>query len=343
MFVNETVHVVSCHAEGEVGDVIVGGVTPPPGSTIWEQRNYIARDERLRDYILNEPRGGVFRHCNLIVPAMHPEADMGFIIMEPIHSPPMSGSNSMCVATVLLETGMLPMVEPITRITLEAPGGLVPVEALCKNGKVEYVTVQNLPSFSLGKDHEITVEGIGALTVALAFGGDSFVVVNPEAAGVTLNRAHARELAMLGQSITKAANEQLVFTHPTLPEWKHISFCLYAGEVSRNQKTLSAKSVLAIEPGKIDRSATGTAVSARMALLHSENVMSLDDRFVATSLIDSIFEGRIVGTSKVGEIPAIIPSITGRAWLTGTHQYRLDSTDPYPSGYRLSDTWPGAE
>ena len=143
----KTIHVVSCHAEGEVGDVIVGGVAPPPGETLWEQRNWIAKDQTLRNFVLNEPRGGVFRHVNLLVPAKHPDAQMGWIIMEPEDTPPMSGSNSICVATVLLDSGIIPMVEPITEMVLEAPGGLVRVRADCRNGKAQSITVQNLPSF----------------------------------------------------------------------------------------------------------------------------------------------------------------------------------------------------
>ena len=169
-----TIHVISAHAEGEVGDVIVGGVAPPPGETIWEQRRWIAEDGTLRNFVLNEPRGGVFRHVNLLVPPKHPEADAAFIIMEPEDTPPMSGSNSICVSTVLLDSGILPMHEPVTEITLEAPGGLVRVRAECKNGKAERIFVQNLPSFAERLDAKLEVEGLGTLTVDTAYGGDSF-------------------------------------------------------------------------------------------------------------------------------------------------------------------------
>src|SRR5579872_4625179 len=144
---SKIIHVVACHAEGEVGDVIVGGVAPPPGATLWEQSRFIAKDEALRNFVLNEPRGGVFRHVNLLVPAKDPRAQMGWIVMEPEDTPPMSGSNSICVATVLLDTGILPMQEPETRLVLEAPGGLVEVTANCRDGKAERVSVRNLPSF----------------------------------------------------------------------------------------------------------------------------------------------------------------------------------------------------
>ena len=183
---SKTIHVISCHAEGEVGDVIVGGVAPPPGDTLWEQRTWIANDQTLRNFLLNEPRGGVFRHVNLLVPPKQPEAQMGWIIMEPEDTPPMSGSNSICVATVLLDSGIIPMSEPVTEMVLEAPGGLVQVRADCKDGKAERIHVQNLPSFAGDRDCALQVPGLGEIRVDTAFGGDSFVVVDAQALGFDL-------------------------------------------------------------------------------------------------------------------------------------------------------------
>lgn len=157
----KTVHVISAHAEGEVGDVIVGGVLPPPGATLWEQSRFIAQDDTLRRFMLNEPRGGVFRHVNLLVPPKHPQADAAFIIMEPEDTPPMSGSNSICVATVLLDGGLVPMTEPETHLLLEAPGGLVAVRAECANGKARRIQVQNLPSFATQLGARLDVPGLG--------------------------------------------------------------------------------------------------------------------------------------------------------------------------------------
>ena len=178
---SKTIHVISAHAEGEVGDVIVGGVAPPPGATIWEQRNWIAKDETLRQFMLNEPRGGVFRHVNLLVPPKSSDAAAAFIIMEPEDTPPMSGSNSICVATVLLDGGLLPMQEPITEFSLEAPGGLVQIKAHCKNGKAERIFVQNLLSFAQQIAAPLEVAEIGTLSVDTAFGRDSFVMVDAAA------------------------------------------------------------------------------------------------------------------------------------------------------------------
>ncbi|MFD1157949.1 trans-3-hydroxy-L-proline dehydratase [Roseovarius aestuarii] len=336
---SKTVHVISAHAEGEVGDVIVGGVAPPPGDTLWQQRSFISRDQTLRNFVLNEPRGGVFRHVNLLVPPKHPQADMGFIIMEPEFDPPMSGSNSICVATVLLDGGIISMREPETLLTLEAPGGLVRVRAVCRNGKAERIFVQNLPSFADKIAVPLEVPGLGTLTVDTAYGGDSFVVVDAATLGFEIVESEAKSIARTGMKIAEAANEQLGFTHPENPDWTHISFCAFCGPVKQTETGLSGKSAVAIQPGKVDRSPTGTAVSARMALMAAKGQMQTGQSFEAISIIGSRFTGRIVGDTQVGSKPAVVPEIGGRGWITGMHQHMLDPDDPWPGGYRLSDTW----
>ncbi len=336
----KTIHVVGCHAEGEVGDVIVGGVLPPPGDTIWEQSRFIAKDETLRNFVLNEPRGGVFRHVNLLVPPKDPRAQMGWIIMEPADTPPMSGSNSICVATVLLDTGIVPMQEPQTRLVLEPPGGLIEVVADCRNGKAERISVRNVASFADRLGATIEVEGLGTLTVDTAYGGDSFVIVDAEALGFSIVPGEARDLAELGMRITAAANEQLGFTHPENPDWDHISFCQFAGPLHAERGVLTGPNAVAIRPGKIDRSPTGTGCSARMAVLHATGRMKADDTYRARSILGTEFLCRIDGTAEVGGKPAIRPVISGRAWITGTYQLALDPDDPFSGGYRLSDTWP---
>ena len=335
----KTIHVISAHAEGEVGDVIIGGVLPPPGETIWEQSRWIARDATLRNFMLNEPRGGVFRHINLLVPPKHPDADAAWIIMEPEDTPPMSGSNSICVSTVLLDAGLIPMQEPETHMVLEAPGGLVRVRAMCKNGKAERIHVQNVSSFASELDKKLEVEGIGTLTVDTAYGGDSFVVVDAAKVGFALKETEAHDIAKLGVRISNAANEQLGFVHPENPDWQHISFCLFAGPLTRSPFGLTTNAAVAIQPGKVDRSPTGTALSARMAILNARGIMKPGDNLIAESIIGSTFAGTILSQAKVGNRRAIIPEISGRGWITGIHQYMLDPSDPWPQGYRLSDTW----
>ncbi|MBT8100934.1 MAG: proline racemase family protein [Gammaproteobacteria bacterium] len=340
MMQNKSMQIIECHTEGEVGDVIVDGVAPPPGDTLWDQSRWIASDDALRQYVLNEPRGGVFRHCNLLVPPKHPEADIGFIIMEPADTPPMSGSNSICVATVVLETGIVAMQEPRTTLMLEAPGGLVEVSAECKDGHVESVRIRNLPSFAYKLDETLRVPDLGSMTVDVAYGGDTFVIVDADALGLSLSPNNARGLAKIGVEIADAASAQFGFEHPENPDWRHISFCLFATPVEKDGQTLRTKHAVAIRPGKIDRSPTGTGVSARLSVLHAKGEADERTKLVASSIIDSTFIGRIEATARVGELDAIIPSVEGRAWVIGKRELRLDPRDPWPLGYRVSDTWP---
>ena len=338
----KVIHTVSCHAEGEVGDVIVGGVEAPPGETIWEQSRFIAEDETLRNFMLNEPRGGVFRHVNLLVPAINPAARMGWIIMEPAHTPPMSGSNCICVATVLLETGIVAMEEPLTRLVLEAPGGLVEIEASCRDGKVEKVRVGNLPAFVDKLNATVEVEGLGALTVDTAYGGDSFVIVDARALGFGLTPDEALDLARTGIRITDAANEQLGFHHPANADWNQLSFCQMAAPVAVVDGVKTGRNAVVIQPGKIDRSPCGTGCSARMAVLHARGELNIGEPFQGRSIIDSRFDCTIDEEVKLDGKSAIVTAIAGRAWITGTHRHTLDPDDPWPAGHRLSDTWPGA-
>ncbi len=334
------IQIVSCHAEGEVGDVIIGGVAPPPGATLREQSRFLMRDGALRDLVLNEPRGGVFRHANLLVPPRDPRAASGFLIMEPAHCPPMSGSNAICVATTLLEIGLVEMREPETRFAIEAPGGLVEVAARCRDGAVRAVEIVNHPSFVHRLDMPLEVEGLGAVVADIAYGGDSFVIVDAAALGFALTPDEAADLAALGPRISAAATEQAGFSHPEDPDWSHVSFCQFAGPLQEADGAPAARGATAIEPGRIDRSPTGTGCSARMAVLHARGRLSVGDRFVGLSLIGSRFDCRIVAETTLGGRPAIRPAISGRAWISGTRQLMLDPEDPWPRGYRLPDTWP---
>jgi proline racemase len=340
MRTSKSIHIVNCHAEGEVGDVIVGGVAPPPGDTIWEQSRFIASDQTLRNFVLNEPRGGVFRHVNLLVPPKHPDAQMGFIIMEPEDTPPMSGSNCICVATVLLDTGIIPMVEPITHLKLEAPAGLVEITAQCSNGKANRITLRNVPAFADRLQVPLEVEGHGTILVDTAFGGDSFVLAEAKSFGFDMLPDEAREIAVMGRKIAAAANAQLGFSHPALPDWNHFSFCFLTGPLEHIDGALSSRNACVVKPGKLDRSPTGTGCSALMAVLHAKGLMKTGDSFIGRSIIESRFVGRIEAETVVGNHRAIIPTISGSAWITGQTTLMLDPGDPWPAGYKIADTWP---
>lgn len=340
MYSENKIDIVHCHAGGEVGDVVISGAPLPPGETVWEQSRYIASDGSLHKYLLNEPRGGIFRHANLLVPPRNPAAQAAFIIMEPADVPPMSGSNAMCVAKVVLDCGLVEMSEPETRLVLEAPGGLVNVIAKCRDGHAIEIRIENLNSFADRLDQKLEVSGLGTLDADTAFGGDSFVVVDTAQVGIPIEPSNARDLAELGMRITRAANEQIGFRHPIIEGMEGISFCLFADPVSTRNDQLTTHHAVAIRPGKIDRSPTGTGISARLALLHSRQIMHVGDTLDAYSIIGSRFRGRIESETTEAKMPAIRPSVAGSAYIFGRSSLTCDPDDPWPLGYRLNDTWP---
>jgi proline racemase len=333
--------VVGCHAGGEIGNVVVGGVLPPPGDTVFEQMQALARDDSLRRLLLREPRGSVAVHANLIVPSKREDCAAGYIIMEPTEYPAMSGSNTICVATVLLETGMVEMLEPETTVRLEAPAGVVEVTAHCSNGKCESVEFTNVPCFADRLDAQLEVDGLGTLTVDVAFGGMWYAIANAHALGFKLEPSEARELSLVGERIRLAAREQLPCEHPENPEIAGVSIV----EIAEPWQGVGAvtKNAVVVAPGRLDRSATGTGLSARMAALHARGELHVGDAMTHASVIGSTFDGRIVSETVVGDRPAIVPAIRGSAWITGITQVLVDPTDPFPEGYLLSDTWPGPD
>jgi proline racemase len=335
------VTVVGCHAGGEIGNVVVGGVLPPPGATVFEQMQALARDDSLRRLLLREPRGSVAVHSNLIVPSAREDCDAGFIIMEPTEYPAMSGSNTICVATVLLETGMVEMREPETTLRLEAPAGVVEVTARCSAGKCESVELTNVPCFADRLDASLEVDGVGSLTVDVAFGGMWYAIADAHALGFSLEPSEARDLSRVGELVRAAAREQLPCVHPENAEIAGVSIVQIAEPWQGVGKT--SRNAVVVAPGRLDRSATGTGLSARMAALHARGELHAGDAMTHASVLGTTFEGRVVAETSVGGRPAILPAIRGSAWLTGVTQVLVDPTDPFPEGYLLPDTWPGPD
>jgi trans-L-3-hydroxyproline dehydratase len=341
MRARRTITVVACHAGGEVGNVVVAGVPPPPGASVFEQMQALAADDSLRRFLLREPRGSVATHANLLVPATRPDCEWGFIIMEPTEYPAMSGSNTICVATVLLEEGLVDMIEPETVLQLEAPAGLVEVRAACRNGRVESVELTNVPSFVAHLDAPLEVDEIGTIVVDVAFGGMWYAIADAAALGFEIEPSEARELSRVGELIRAAAREQLACVHPENPAIAGVSIVQIAqpwqgvGAVTRN--------AVVVAPGRLDRSATGTGLSARMAVLSARGLMAVGDQMTHASALGTTFDGRIVSEADVAGTPAIVPAIRGSAWITGRAQLFVDPDDPFPEGYLLSDTWPGGD
>lgn len=323
-----SVSVVNVHAGGEVGNVVVGGVAPPPGDTVFEQMLALRGDDGLRRFLLREPRGSVATHANLVVPSKRQDCAYGFVIMEPTEYPMMSGSNTICVATVLLETGMVEMVEPETTVRLETPAGVVEVRAHCRDGRVETVAFTNVPSYATKLDEQIEVPGLGTVTIDVAFGGMWYAIADADELRFELRPDEASALCEVGEAIRVAAREQVdvnISIVQIAGPWQGVN------EVSKN--------AVVIAPGRLDRSATGTGLSARMAVLHARGLMQVGDVMTHASPIGSTFDGFIVAETAEG----IVPAIRGSAFVMGRSELYVDERDPFPQGYLLTDTWPGAD
>jgi proline racemase len=338
------VTVVGVHAEGELNEVITGGVLEVPGKTMFDKMKYLeTQADDLRKFLLFEPRGKVSQCVNLVQPTSNPEADAGFVIIESEYYVPMSGTNTICTVTALLETGMLPMSEPVTHLTLEAPGGLVKVEATCKDGKCERVTFTNVPAFVFHLDKPVEVEGLGTVTVDVAYGGMIYAIVDGGPLGFNCDASEAREMVEIGERIKRAAAVQLPVVHPLNPEIHTINQTEFTSPLRTEGGQKTARNGVIVSPGRLDRSPCGTGTTARLAVMHAKGQIGIGEPFVHESLIGTKFIGKILGTEQVGNVPGLRISISGRGWITAFHQYVLDPSDPFPTGFTLSDTWPTPE
>ena len=352
MRIARAITAVEAHAEGEPGRVITGGVLDVPGATMFEKMRYLAtHGDGLRRLMLREPRGYPALCCNVLLPPTRPEADAGFVIMEQMEYPPMSGSNTICVATVLLETGMLPMTEPVTELTLEAPAGLVRVRADCRDGKVTRVTVRSVPSFAIHLGVPVEVPTLGTVTVDVAWGGMMYVLFDGPALGLRVTPDEGADCVRIGEMVKAATREQYPVTHPENPEIVGPTIALISAPPTRADA--HAKNTVVISTGSfdwqrpatwtgvLDRSACGTGTCARMAVLHARGQLGLHQDFVHESIIGTTFVGRLVEETRVGPYPAVVPEFGGQAWITGFSQYLVDATDPFPEGFVVGDIWGG--
>ena len=329
------------HCCGEIGDVIVSGKINLKGNTILEQSKYLFDDKKLRKFLLNEPRGGVFKHYNLLVPPKNEKAKAAFIIMEPEDNPPMSGSNSICVATVLLEKGIIDIKEPTTEFLLEAPGGIIPIKAFVENKKVTFVEIHNLPSFVDKVDVKLQTSSFGEIIVSTVFGGDSFIICNAQDFDLSIKPENAKKFVEISKEILKEANYHLGFQHPNLPDLNFISFCQFIEPIKiNNLRQKEGLNTVCIRPGKLDRSPCGTGTSARLALMHEKNEIHINEKFISRSIIGSTFESYIAKEYTEENKKMIIPSIKGSAFITGEQEMYITDDDPFPEGYQLNDTWP---
>lgn len=317
---------------------------------MFEKAKYLEDNvDNLRTRMLREPRGYPALCCNLILPPTQPNCDAGFVIMEQVEYPPMSGSNTICVVTVLIETGMVKVAEPVTTLTLEAPAGVIRVRAAVANGKVTAVTFENVPAFAVHLDASVEVPSLGTIQVDVAWGGMFYVIADATPLGIEIVPDQARDLVRIGEMIKAAAKEQLPVEHPENPGIKGISIAELTGPSSRpgidgrNTVIVSSGALDWSRPqswtGVLDRSPCGTGTCARMAVLHAKGKLALHRDFVHEGILGTTFTGKLIGTKQVGPYQGVIPTITGRAWITGIAQYVVDAEDPFPDGFRVGDIW----
>jgi proline racemase len=345
-----TITAVDVHSGGEPGRVITAGMPAVPGDTMFAKMEHLRdREDWLRRVMLREPRGYPALCCNVILPPTLVEADAGFVIMEQVEYPPMSGSNTICVVTALIETGIVPAIEPVTQLTLETPAGVIRVEAAVRDGKCESVTFRNVPAYAAYLDAVVEVPQLGTVTVDVGWGGMYYVIAEARRFGFALTPDEGADITRVTEMVKAAAREQLPVTHPENPEISGISIgqlfgpAHTPGATRRNAVTVSSGSFdwdrSATWTGVLDRSPCGTGTCAAMAVLHARGELAIGQDFVHESIVGSVFTGRLLEQTMLGDQPAVVPTITGSGWITGFAQYVIDPADPFPEGFRVGDLW----
>lgn len=343
MRLTRTISVVGVHCAGEIGDVITGGVLNPPNcKTMYDKLLYFENEaDDVRQLLMNEPRGCPAMCMNLVLPPCDPRADAGFIIMESDEYPPMSGGNTISTTTVLLDTGMVKMTEPVTELSLDTPAGLITVAADCHDGKCKAVAFNNVPAFVYKLDLPVEVPGLGTIPVDVAWGGMHYAIVDVRSIGLAIDNADGRQLIEIGERIKTAVRNTFTPVHPENEKIRGVTIVEFTEPVSQAtpDDVKTAVNTVVVSPGRFDRCPCGTGSCARLAVLHARGELHVGEKLVHKSIIGSEFECHIRGTSTVGSYDAVLPTVKGSAWITGLKQMFLDPSDPFPAGFRVGDQW----
>ncbi|MBN3753713.1 proline racemase [Paraburkholderia sp. Tr-20389] len=332
----KTLQLVDVHCEGEIGKVITGGVIDIPGKTMLDKMNYINEvDDSLRRLVVLEPRGCLQMSVNLLLPPTRPEADAGFFVLQSDKAHPMSGSNSICVVTALLELGMVQMQEPQTTVVLDTPAGLVTARATCRDGRCISVSLDMVPAFVEYLDFEVDTPEFGRIRADIAFGGVYYALVDVDQVGLTIAPENARQLAERGVQLKDIINGQVHIEHPLYPQINEIAYVMFRNRVSDD----IYQTCTTLPPGRVDRSPCGTGSSANLATLAARGQVRVGSVLTSRSTIGGEFQVEMLGTTEVGAKAAVLPRVQGRAWIYGIQQLGVDPDDPLAAGFMLSDTW----
>jgi proline racemase len=328
--------VLDVHCQGEIGKVIVGGAPAIPGRTLLEQMNHINTvDDSLRRFVTFEPRAHVAMSMNLLVPPKHLEADAGFIVLQADRAHPMSGSNCICVVTALLETGRVKMREPETIVKIDTPAGLITARATCRDGRCVSVSLDNVPCFVEAQDQVIRTPQWGMVVADIAFGGVFYALVDSKQVGLDIVPENARALAEAGITLKALISKQVSVSHPDIPALNDVAYVMF-----RQQEANGViRTCTTLKPGRVDRSPCGTGSSANLAVAHARGEIKVGDKRISRSIIGGEFTAEAIGETLVGNRRAVLPRITGQAWIYGREELRLDDHDPFPRGFALSDSW----
>lgn len=328
-----TIHTVESHTEGMPTRVVTGGVGAVPGATMGEKRAYFQKHlDHLRTWLMYEPRGHAAMSGAILQPPTRPDADWGVLFIEVSGLLPMCGHGTIGVATVLVETGMVAVTEPVTTVRLDTPAGLVVAEVRVEGGAATAVTLRNVPSFTVALDRQVEIPGYGTVAYDLAYGGNFYAILPLDRLGLPFDRARKDDILRAGLDMMAAVNAT---EPPVHPEDTSITGCHHVQFLAPGSTATHSRHAMAIHPGWFDRSPCGTGTSARMAQLHTRGELPLHHDFVNESFLGTSFTGRLVAESRVAGAPAVVPVITGRAWITGTSQFHHDPSDPFPDGFLL--------
>jgi proline racemase len=331
-----TIQLLDVHCEGEVGRVAIGGVPKIPGNTIAEQLHYINTvDDSLRRFLCLEPRTGPLGSANLLLPAKHPDADAGFVILQADQAHASSGSNSICVTTALLESGIVAMQEPETTVVLDTAAGLVRAVATCKDGRCERVRLTMVPSFVHALDVDLETADWGRIKVDICYGGIFYALVDVSQIGTTIEKANARTLVEAGMVLKSQINKAMTVVHPDIPQISGVAYVMF-----RDRDPDGAiRTCTTMWPGRVDRSPCGTGNSANLAAMHARGEAKVGDTFLSRSIIGSEFIVGLDAVTTVAGIEAVVPTISGRGFTFGLHQMALDPFDPFETGFAMTDVW----
>lgn len=333
MIFSRGLHAIDSHTAGEPTRIIIGGIPNIKGSTMPEKKAYLEEHlDHLRTAVMLEPRGHNDMFGSILTAPTNPEADFGIIFMDGGGYLNMCGHGTIGAVTAAIETGMVPMTEPVTKVVLEAPAGIVRAEAQVENKKVKSVAFVNVPAFLYKRDQKVTLDG-KEIVFDISFGGSFFAIVHAKQLGLEIKPENTSRLTEVALKLRDIINQEIEIQHPELAHIKTVDLVEIYDEPTHPEATY--KNVVIFGQGQVDRSPCGTGTSAKLATLHAKGEIKEGEKFVYESILGTLFYGEIVGTAKVGEYDAVIPKIAGSAYITGFNHFVIDETDPVKHGFVL--------